>query len=71
MSFGIGVNRELEIYSGGYFMIGLYGGFIKRNLEFIIPKDEFSPPFDDDIIYNGAPSKESDYIYLRLPLLFE
>ncbi len=67
-SVAAGVNYEYGIYRQVIFIVGVHGGFVTRNLEFSVPKDEFNPPFEGDVERYGSVARESGLFYIRIPL---
>lgn len=65
-----GANYHYNFNDKYSIIIGLHGGAAARNFELRIPKEDFSPPLQNDVQETGALNRIFD-MYLSAPLWFE
>lgn len=70
IAFGGGINYHSNFNRNLSLIFGLHLAAPIRNIEYNIPKDEFSPPLDYDLFHNGGISQEVAFM-LRLPVTME
>jgi hypothetical protein len=72
LGFEASLKKYLNFDTSNSLILGFVFGAYGRNLDYLIPKEEFNfaPPWDIDISSNTAASREYDFI-IGIPILFQ
>jgi hypothetical protein len=66
-----GLNYHLNFNEPYAFIFGIKAGIIGRDVQYRIPKEDFDPPAEKDLFFDGAFSKSMDVSYTSLQLLLQ